>query len=49
MILYDSMERILYHQLWVVGGCLVKKLKIGEKLSGLLTLYLSKKSRKNPS
>ena len=33
MILYQSMERILYHLLWVVGGWFVKKLKIVEKLN----------------
>ena len=35
MIFYRSMERILYHLVWVDGGWLVKKLKIVEKLSGL--------------
>ncbi len=33
--LYRSMERILYHLVLVVGGWLVKMLKIVEKLSGL--------------
>ena len=35
MNLYRSMERILYHLVLVVGGWLVKMLKIVEKLSGL--------------
>ena len=35
MILYRSMECTLYHLVLVVGGWLVKKLKIVEKLSGL--------------
>ena len=35
MILYRSTECILYHLVWVVGGWLVKMLKIVEKLSGL--------------
>lgn len=33
------MERILYHLMWVVGGWLVKKLKIAEKLSGSATIF----------
>ena len=35
MILYQSMKRIFYHLVLVVGGWLVKMLKIVEKLSGL--------------
>ena len=35
MNLYRSMERILYHLVLVVGGWLVKMLKIVEKLGGL--------------
>ncbi len=33
--LYRSMERILYHLVLVVGGWLLKMLKIVEELSGL--------------
>ena len=41
--LYRSMERILYHLVLVVGGWLVKMLKIVEKLSGFPPPYFMPK------